>query len=154
MSNTDLDNRGTVDSLHISIRTRQPMRHLDEAMAVPSAGLLGCRHSRPGNERAVLLVESETLANFGLAPGEIKENITTQGIDLRSLKPGAQLQLGDTVVLEVTGPCAPCHRMDEIREGLQAELAGRRGINTRVQVGGKIRRGDEIVVVKAGRTLP
>ena len=146
--------RGTVQSLHLSIRTRQPMRDLDEAMAVPGAGLLGCRHSRPGNQRAVLLVESETLAEFGLEPGEIKENVTTRGIDLDGLKPGAQLQVGETVLLEVTGPCAPCHRMDEIRQGLQAELAGRRGVNTRVEVGGKIRPGDEIVLVKPGRFLP
>src|SRR5262245_20928895 len=105
------------------------MKGLDEAMAVPGAGLSGCRHSRPRNERAVLLVESETLTEFGLEPGVIKENITTRGIDLASLAPGAQLQVGETVLLEVTGPCAPCRRMDEIRQGLQAELQGRRGVN-------------------------
>jgi MOSC domain-containing protein YiiM len=148
------DHRGTVQSLHLSIRTRQPMRDPDEAMAVPGAGLLGCRHSRPGNERAVLLVESETLAEFGLQPGEIKEHITTRGIDLTGLKPGAQLQVGETVSLEVTGPCAPCHRMDEIRHGLQADLQRRRGINARVQIGGKIRPGDEIAVIKSERSLP
>ena len=148
------ERHGNVSSLHANIRTRQPMKDLDEAMAVPGAGLLGCRHSRPGNERAVLLVESETLHEFGLEPGEIKENITTQGIDLKVLKPGAQLQVGETVLLEVTGPCAPCRRMDEIRQGLQAELQGRRGVNARVAVGGKIRPGDEIALVKPGRSLP
>jgi MOSC domain-containing protein YiiM len=146
--------QGTVAAIFISIRTRQPMKPLDQTMAVPGAGLLGCRHSRPGNERAVLLVNAETLADFDLEPGEIKENITTHGIDLDALKPGAQLQLGETVQLEITGPCAPCRRMDEIRHGLQAELQGRRGINARVQVGGKIRPGDPVVVLKPGRSLP
>ncbi len=154
MSSKQSEAHGIVSALHVSIRTRQPMRDLDEAMAVPGAGLLGCRHSRPGNERAVLLVESETLGEFALEPGEIKENITTRGIDLDGLKPGAQLQVGETVLLEVTGPCAPCRRMDEIRQGLQAELQGRRGVNARVQVGGKIRPGDEIVLAKPGRSLP
>jgi MOSC domain-containing protein YiiM len=100
------------------------------------------------------LVESETLADFRLQSGEIKENITTRGIDLSELKPGARLQIGETVLLEVTGPCAPCHRMDEIRQGLQAELQGRRGVNARVHIGGKICTGDEIVLAKPGRSLP
>jgi MOSC domain-containing protein YiiM len=146
--------RGQVSSLHLNIRTRQPMRVVAEAMAVPGAGLLGCRHSRPGNERAVLLVQAEVLKSLGLEPGEIKENITSEGLDLDSLAPGTQLQVGETVVLQVTGPCAPCRRMDEIRLGLQAELAGRRGINTRVHTGGKIRQGDKITVIRSSATLP
>jgi MOSC domain-containing protein YiiM len=130
------------------------MRSVDEAMAVPGAGLLGCRHSRPGNERAVLLVDSDVLRQFGLAPGQIKENITTDGLDLNSLKVNARIQIGETVVLQVTGPCEPCRRMDEIRPGLKDELRGCRGVNTSVQVGGKIRPGDEIVILNSGRTLP
>jgi len=145
---------GRLESLQINIRTRQPMQQLDHVVAVPGAGLLGCRHSRPGNERAVLLVERETLDEFGLAAGEIKENLTTHGIDLRSLAPSSQLQIGETTVLEVTGPCAPCHRMDEIRQGLQAELQGCRGINARVLIGGKIQVGDSVALVKPGRKLP
>ena len=154
MSQPATDNRGTVESLHLNIRTRQPMRDVNEVMAVPGAGLLGCRHSKPGTERAVLILEFETLQVLELAPGVVKENITTRGIELRSLQPGAQLRIGETAILEVTGPCAPCGRMDEIRAGLQAELQGRRGINTRVQVGGKLRLGDEIVVLGPGRNLP
>jgi len=128
------------------------MRALTEAMAVPGAGLLGCRHSKPGNDRAVLVVEAETLDGLGLQPGEIKENITIRGIELCSLRPGAEIQVGDTVVLEVTGPCEPCRRMEEIRRGLQAELDGRRGVNTRVRVGGKILLGDSVVLRSTSET--
>jgi hypothetical protein len=152
--NTGDSSAGRVTAVHLNIRSRQPMRSVEEAMAVPGAGLLGCRHSRPQNERAVLLVESEVLREFNLKPSEIRENITTEGIDLESLRPGAELQVGETVVLQVTGPCEPCRRMEEIRAGLQATLNGRRGVNTRVQVGGKVRLGDPITVTKPGRTLP
>jgi MOSC domain-containing protein YiiM len=145
---------GRVESIQVSMKTRQPMQWLDKATAVPGAGLMGCRHSRPGNQRAVLLLEAETLDELGLAAGEIKENITTRGISLRDLAPGAHLQLGETVIVEVTGPCAPCGRMDEIRPGLRAELQGRRGVNTRVPVGGVIQTGDAVSVVKPGRSLP
>lgn len=145
---------GRVESIQVSMKTRQPMQWLDKATAVPGAGLMGCRHSRPGNQRAVLLLEAETLDELGLAAGEIKENITTRGISLRDLAPGAHLQLGETVIVEVTGPCAPCGRMDEIRPGLRAELQGRRGVTTRVAVGGVIQTGDAVSVVKPGRSLP
>jgi MOSC domain-containing protein YiiM len=145
---------GRVETLHINIRTRQPMRRLEAARAVAGAGLEGCRHSKPGNDRAVLLVEGETLDELRLEAGEIKENITTRGIELRSLPPGSRLQIGEEVIVEITGPCAPCRRMDEIRPGLKAELAGRRGLNSRVLVGGTIKTADAIVLVKPGRTLP
>ena len=145
---------GVVNAIQVSERTRQPMLALESATAVPGAGLVGCRHSKPGNQRSVLLVECETLDELALTPGEIKENITTRGIDLRSLTPGAQLQIGETAVLEISGPCAPCGRMDEIRDGLQSDLQGRRGMNSRVVVGGPIRRGDAIRVVRPGRSLP
>ncbi len=146
--------QGRVECVQLNLKTRQPMQRLELATAVPGAGLLGCRHSRPGNERAVLLVEMETLDQLGLVAGEIKENIATRGIAINELKPGAQLQVGETAVLEITGPCAPCRRMDEIREGLAAELRNRRGVNSRVLVGGRILPGDAVTLIKPGRSLP
>jgi len=49
----------------------------------------------------------------------------------------------------IAGPCEPCSRMDEIREGLQETLRGQRGVVCRVAQGGILRRGDAIEVVKA-----
>jgi MOSC domain-containing protein YiiM len=44
-------------------------------------------------------------------------------------------------------PCEPCHRMDEIRQGLKEKLRGRRGMLCRVVEAGRIRRGDRIQVL-------
>jgi MOSC domain-containing protein YiiM len=77
----------------------------------------------------------------------VKENITTSGIALMALAPGTRLRLGDQGVVEITKPCSPCSRMDEIRAGLRDELAGRRGMLARVVAGGTARRGDAITVV-------
>jgi MOSC domain-containing protein YiiM len=62
------------------------------------------------------------------------------------LQPGQRLRVGE-VVLEVTVPCEPCHRMDEIRQGLRQDLRGRRGMLCRVVEPGRIRRGDMIEVL-------
>src|SRR3990172_10845462 len=129
------------------------MREVEGVMAVADRGFEGCRHSRTGSRRQVLLVESETLESFGLAPGQVKENITTRGVRLNDLAAGQRLGLGQSV-LEVTGPCEPCARMDEIRMGLQQELHGRRGILCRVVEGGRILRGDAIQVVGAAVSAP
>jgi MOSC domain-containing protein YiiM len=74
----------------------------------------------------------------------IKENVTTSGIDLSSLKPGQILELGDQVVLEVHKVCLPCSRMEEVRPGLQQELEGRRGQLAAIVRGGAVEVGDQV----------
>lgn len=128
---------------------RFPMKEVEEADAVYDKGLHGCIHGRPGS-RQVLLMDSETLASFGLEPGIVKENITTRGLDFQKPFLGQVLRLGGAT-LRITGPCEPCSRMDDIRMGLQEELRGQRGWLCRVIEAGKIRRGDAIEVVEASR---
>ena len=88
----------------------------------------------------------ETLQMLGLAPGVVKENITTAGLDLRTLRDGERLEIGEAV-LEVSEPCHPCDRMDAIRQGLREELRGRRGILCKVITAGRIKKGDSIQTV-------
>jgi MOSC domain-containing protein YiiM len=125
---------------------RFPMEEVDEVEVVANKGLKGCIHGRPGSKRQVSLIDRETLENLGVSPGRVKENITTRGMDLQALSTGQILHIGDECVLEITGPCHPCARMDEIRMGLQEELRGQRGWLCKVNVGGRIRRGDRIEV--------
>lgn len=132
---------------------RFPMEEVDEVEVVANKGFRGCIHGRPGSKRQVSLIDRETLHNLGVTPGMVKENITTQGMDLQALSTGQILRVGDECVLEITGPCHPCARMDEIRMGLQEELRGQRGWLCKVNVGGRIRRGDRIeVMVMAEQT--
>jgi MOSC domain-containing protein YiiM len=99
----------------------------------------------------VLLIEQENLEEFGLEPMVVKENVTTSGIDLTSLAVDTRLALGREVELWITGPCHPCALMDEIRDGLKEEIRGRRGVLAWVKKGGRVRVGDQIRVVAAGR---
>lgn len=139
--------QATIVSLQLCPGHRQPMQPVTMAQAVADFGLEGDRHARTGHHRQVLLIEKETLDMLELAPGTVKENITTQGIDLMALSPGQRLRLGPDVVLEITGECQPCGRMDEIREGLRQALDGRRGVNGRVVSSGLIRVGDPVAVI-------
>jgi MOSC domain-containing protein YiiM len=90
---------------------------------------------------------------FKVAPGELGENITTQGIDLLGLPVGTLLRIGDTAVLEVTGLRNPCLQIDVFQGGLLKRVVGRdeagnvvrkAGIMSVVREGGVVRPGDTI----------
>lgn len=126
-------------------KRRAPMEELETAEVVENAGLAGCAHARPNGKRQVLLVDVETLRSMDLVPGIIRENITTEGLDVNALRTGQRVNVG-AVELVVSAVCEPCELMDEIRPGLQGELPGRRGMLCRVVRGGLVRAGDEIIV--------
>lgn len=120
-----------------------PMEHLFAAEAVQDFGFAGCAHGRAGSERQVLLVDQETLDALKLSPGVIRENITSEGLNVNGLQPGESLRIGD-VELRVAMPCTPCGLMETIRVGLRKEIRGRRGMLCRVVRGGIIHPGDAI----------
>ena len=134
-----------VSDLFIAAERRKPMRSVDRVIAITDRGFEGCLHGRQGSRRQLLLVDRETLAEFNLEPGIVRENITTVGLNMGGLQSGDRLVIGGSL-LEVTIPCEPCSRMEEIRAGLQEALKDRRGVLCRVIEGGRISRGDTIEV--------
>jgi MOSC domain-containing protein YiiM len=126
---------------------RTPMKELPEARAVEDVGLEGCAHARPQGKRQVLLMDRETLDVFELAPGIVRENLTTEGLDVNGLALGQRLQIGG-VELQVSAVCDPCEQIEALRPGLQAAMQGRRGMLCKVVQGGLLRCGDEIVVIQ------
>lgn len=129
---------GRAVRLMVNPGTRRPMRHVEQAHFVVDQGIEGNKNfgSSRRAHRQVLLIDEETLDAVGMQPGVVKENITTSGLDLNSLRPGDVIELGTEVRLQITEPCEPCSRLDEIRDGLQAELAGRRGMLATIITGG------------------
>lgn len=137
---------GHVASLQVCVKHRAPMLPLKTVTALENFGLEGDRHSMPDSSRQVLLLEQETLLDYNIPAGAIRENITTREIDLMSLPRGTRLQVG-AAILETTKECAPCSMVDEVRQGLQEELQGKRGMLARIVQGGEIRLGDSIRIL-------
>ena len=119
------------------------MQEMAKARLVADSGIEGCAHSRRGSKRQVLLVDRETLQAMDLAPGIIRENITTEGLAVNSLDIGQRLRIGDAL-LEVSIVCTPCDQLEKLRPGLRREIRGRRGMLCRVLEGGIVRAGDRI----------
>lgn len=137
---------GRIVNLYLKTEHRKPVEPVASAQAESGLGLVG-DVSFGRSKRQVLLIEKETLDEFGLEPGRIKENVTVEGMTLAGLARGSLLQVGQAVI-EVTGDCTPCRTLEDIRPGLQNEMRGRRGILGRVIEGGTILVGDSVAVVE------
>jgi MOSC domain-containing protein YiiM len=132
---------------------RAPKKRLPiEVQVITNLGLEGCAHARPASTRQVLLVDRETLEAMDLRPGVIRENITTDGMDVNGLALKQELRIGE-VRLQVSEICHPCDQLEKIRPGLRREMRGRRGMLCRALQGGMIRRGDTIEKVSPAATL-
>jgi MOSC domain-containing protein YiiM len=120
----------------------------EEAILLTAAGIEGDHYGKSG-EREVTLIQAEHLEEVGrvlgkpIEKGITRRNLVVRGLNLREYK-NQSIKIGD-VILEVTGDCHPCSRMDLVLGpgGLKA-MAGRGGITARVIQGGTVRTGDPI----------
>ena len=127
---------GQIVSLQIHKNRRKPMEKTSSLNLIQGFGIEGDiygTHKSSREKNQILLMDKETLDNFNLDPGIIKENITTSNIPINSLQIGQKLSIGDTVILEITKPCPPCNLMDEIRPGLCQDLQNQRGMLAKVE---------------------
>jgi MOSC domain-containing protein YiiM len=122
------------------------MEALDDVQVLAD-GLDGCAHRRPG-KRSVLFVAAEDLEAVNVVPGTVRENFTVSGAGVMRWPVGQRVQVGEAE-FEITMVCDPCHLMEEIRPGLQAEIEGRRGMLASVVRTGAVRLGDEVVALDA-----
>ena len=144
---------GRVEWIGISRGHRQPIEPQAEVTVAIGTGVDGDYHSKkkPGGERQVTLIQQEHLATIAantghnvVQPETLRRNIVVSGIELASLV-GQQFHIGDAI-LEGTGPCTPCSRMDEnLGPGGRLAMKGLGGLTTTVIAAGRIRVGDPVL---------
>ena len=112
------------------------------------------------NLRQVHLIHAELhdelqAKGFNLLPGQMGENITTQGIDLLGLPTDTILRIGNSAAIQITGLRNPCAQLNGLQQGLMAavldkDISGRlirkAGIMGIVAATGEISVGDKIEV--------
>ena len=130
------------------------METLDHAQVTVEGGVNGdFRGSlKPGrNKRQVTVMAAEgwrdALRELEAAvPWEQRRvNLLVEGLALEE-SAGARIAFDSGLVLEVTGECDPCSRMEEVAPGLKAVLLPhwRGGVTTKVIESGPIRVGDNV----------
>ena len=132
--------------IHLQLKPTKgaPMKPVSSVEAIVDYGLRDDANAGR-TKRQVLIIEREALDEFGLPIGDVRENITVQGIQLAGLLPGTRLQAG-SALLEATLDCAPCQFIEDKRPGLREAMKGKRGTLFRVIEGGEIKIGDALQV--------
>ena len=136
---------------------REPLVSMSEAELKTDSHLLG-DHARPkaGGKRQVTLIQHEHLAAVAsylgldapLAPGRLRRNLVVSGLNLLALK-NRQIRIGDDIILDITGECHPCSRMEEeLGAGGYNAMRGHGGLTAHIAQGGRIRVGDAVRVME------
>ena len=140
---------GRVVSLQIRTEKHGTPAPVAEGVARVGGGIEGDVHAHR-ESRAVLVVDRATLDALGLRPGDLREEITIEGLpDVTNLAVDTELRVGG-VTLRVNGPCEPCTHIGELlgvpdREEFRQSLVGRRGaLCTVAAVAAPIRVGDRV----------
>lgn len=135
----------------------------DELIELQSAdfdvvnGVLGDRYTRAQGARQVTLIQVEHLGAIAshlgrtqVLPGDMRRNVVTQGMNLLALKQ-KRFRIG-SALLQTTGDCHPCSRMEEIFGlGGYNAVRGLGGITARVIESGTVRVRDDIVALPADK---
>jgi MOSC domain-containing protein YiiM len=152
--------RGAVTAILLRRSHRGPVDPVSETTALAGLGLEGDRRTierapDPAGKRHVTLLQAEHLAVIASLTGHdrvdpvwLRRNLVVAGINLLAVR-DRRFRVGDAV-LEGTGACHPCVRMEEALGpgGFQA-MRGHGGITARVVSGGRIAIGDMVLATRA-----
>ncbi len=145
---------GTVAGITVRPKRREMPVNVDEVMATKT-GLEGDHfNSTTSDKRAVTLIQKEhldavgSILGIGTADHKLtRRNLLIEAINLLSLK-DQKFSIGDAI-LEGTGECHPCSRMEEnFGPGGYNAMRGHGGLTARVIKPGLIKKGDKVKLVK------
>ena len=97
-----------------------PKRPVLQTQVTP-LGFIGDGHRNMkvhgGPDKAILIVTMEGIeelkaAGFDLYPGALGENVTTEGLDRRTVRFGQRYRLGSDVIVEITTLRRPCINLE------------------------------------------
>lgn len=145
---------GTIKWIGIRPGKKAQLISVDSVMLDPSYGLKGDHYAGRSGKRQVTLLQAEHLPAIAsmmnmesVSPDQLRRNIVVSGLNLLALK-NSSFQLGEAI-LEYTGACHPCSRMEtSLGIGGYNAMRGHGGITARVTQAGRISVGDACVVVQ------
>ena len=132
---------------------RQEMTVVEEAVLETGKGIIGDHHSSGSGKRQVTLIQAEHLpviaslcGHAKVNPASLRRNLVISGLNIATLK-DRKFRLGEAI-LQGTGCCHPCSRMEEnLGRGGYSAVRNHGGITAMVISGGRIVIGDPFDVL-------
>ena len=138
-------------SIAMSKKKGTPKVQVEKASLLEDHGLEGDAHAGPWHRQvSFLAAESiEKARNQGLDVGfgDFAENIATSGIEWQDIPVGAQVNLGDSALVEITQKGKECHNKCAIYYLAGDCIMPREGIFGRVLKGGEVRCGAPVRIL-------
>ena len=144
---------GRVEWIGIRSERRGAVSVVQSVDVSETEGLIGDHYGGLSGHRHATLIQAEHLpviaaltGRDSLDPALVRRNIVVSDVNLLALK-DHQLQIGD-VILQVTGQCHPCSKMETVLgPGGYNAMRGHGGLTAKVIQGGVIRVGDAVLVM-------
>jgi len=145
---------GAVEWIGIRPSKKADIVSMDNVMMDTLSGIQGDHYAGRSGKRQVTLIQAEHLpavANMmqmeQISPEMLRRNIVVKGLNLLALK-DQRFQLGGAL-LEYTGLCHPCSRMEAtLGKGGYNAMRGHGGITARVVQAGIVKLGDRCIPVE------
>jgi len=146
---------GKLTGVYVGSRKGEDKAPVESAELISGHGLRGDSHAGRDPDRQVSLFAAKTLRDiqnegFEVSAGSLSANLFIENLDLNSLKPGAQLRIGETVI-EIVEARKPCRSITKIDNRLPKRLYGQCGQIGRVVKSGVVRVGEEVEVIVEDR---
>ena len=134
---------GKLEWIGIRSARRGRVEFVEQVEAIAGYGLAGDHYASKSNgKRQVTLVQSEhlevvarILGKSGVRAEDLRRNLVVSGVNLYALR-DRKFRIG-AILLEGSGPCEPCSRMEEaLGIGGYNAMRGHGGITARILEGG------------------
>ena len=146
------DIMGKITGICISEKRGVQKHFIEEANIIADWGIEGDAHGGKWHRQISLLsydkIEAFRARGAEVEDGAFGENVIVQGIDFRNLPVGTRLKCND-VLLEMTQIGKECHHGCQIFQKMGECIMPREGVFAKVLHGGKIKAGDEMIVLAA-----
>jgi len=149
---------GTITWIGLRPNKKASLEAVDSVQLDPDLGLIGDHYQGRSKQRQITLIQAEHLEAIekilqrDVQPADTRRNIVIKGINILALM-NQRFQLGANVVLEATGHCHPCSRMEaNLGPGGYQAMRGHGGMTAMVIRGGSIQIGDAVQAIAKSET--